>query len=353
MLVWFPSVFSLVDTINAVFSLAGTVPFCLLMGILLVKASLKFKHNMEPVHVFDLSILSVQFLWIFTTPHGLGTFQKCFSEPFSPYCIMINFINNTLRFSFYGDFIVSQLDKFVAVRWSFWYHEWMTISRAVIISSVCKFLMAGLTLIMMCVDVEYFKCFPKNTIPFCNNLKPNNVFWRTIPVCIVQMVILFVTLYICKVISHLQENTTRLANVRPSITTNITDEETPNDNVKGCSQIRRTSSCPNTFIRFPTNRIVNQPSEPFETNNSSCFPITLEFYDFAKKSLNVNLQTLVLSVLMIPMNILYVYIYITGESCETQLPRPPGKPFYWPIAYYLTMIAYLGFWIITFRKLSM
>ena len=91
----------------------------------------------------------------------------------------------------------------------------------------------------------------------------------------------------------------------------------------------------------------------FESNNSSCFPITIEFYDFAKKSLNVNLQTLVLSVLMIPMNILYVYIYVTGESCETQLPRPPGKPFYWPIAYYLTMVAYLGFWIITFRKLSM
>ena len=112
------------------------------------------------------------------------------------------------------------------------------------------------TLKVMCVDVEYFKCFPKNTIPFCNNLKPNNVFCRTIQVCIVQMVILFLTLYICKVISHLHENTTRLAIVRPSITINITEEETPNDNVKGCSQIRQTSSSPNTFIRFPTNRIV-------------------------------------------------------------------------------------------------
>ena len=330
----------------------GTVPFCFLMGVLLVKACFKFRSNREPVNVFDLSILTVQFLWIFTTPFGLGTFQKCFSDSFSPYCIMINFINNTLRFSFYGDFIVSQLDKFVALRWSFWYHEWMTISRAIIISFTCKFIMAGLTVFMMCVDIEYFKCFPKDTIPFCNNLEPNNVFWRTIPVSIVQIVILGVTLYICKVISHLQECTSTLTNVRPSLTTNIIDEYTSNANIEGTSQIRRTNSSPTMFYRHANKETDGQQVNEIENNSNSCFPITIEFYDFAKRSLNVNLQTLFLSILLIPMNILYIYIYITGESCETQLPRPPGKPFYWPIAFYLTMIAYLGFWFITYKKLS-
>lgn len=325
----------------------GTIPFCFLMGVLLVKACFKFKHNMEPVNVFDLSILTVQFLWIFTTPFGLGTFQKCFSNSFSPYCIMINFINNHLRFCFYGDFIISQLDKFVALRWSFWYHAWMTNSRAVVISFSCKFLMAGLTLVMMCVDIDYFKCFPKNTIPFCNNLNPNNVFWRTIPVSIVQIVILSVTLYICKVISHLQESN---SNLRPSLTTNVNEEETPNDYIEGNNQIRRTNSNPNMFYRHSVCQSLEEDAP--KSNDNGCFPITQEFYDFAKRSLNVNLQTLILSILMIPMNVLWVYIYITGESCETQLPRPPGQPFYWPFAYYLTMIAYLGFWFITYKKLS-
>ena len=301
-------------------------PFYILMGLLLVKAFIKYKHNMEPTHVFDLSILIVQFLWVITNTFGLGGLQKCFSDSFAPYCLLINFINNGLRFCFYGDFIVSQLDRVAALGWSFWYHEWMTISRAVIISLICKFLMGLLTLFMMCVDVDYFKCFPKDGVPFCVNFKQNNVFWRTIPIMIVLIIIVCVTLYIGKVVYLLQKGNSPLINATNEVASPDIEQD-----MKEAFEI---------------------PKEEQEPVNRSCFPITQEFYEFAKKLLNVNLQTLLMSVLLIPMNVLWIYIYVTGESCEEHLPKVTGKPFYWPIAYYLVILAYLGFWIITYKKLS-
>ena len=241
--------------------------------------------------------------------------------------------------------MVSQIDRFTALKWSLWYNDWMTTGRAIIITSCCKMIMVGVTFFMMIVDYDYFTCYSGRGIPLCDNFRVNNVFWRTIPVCIVQIVLLVVTLYVAKIIIHHQKQVGTTIQL-PALASSENQENTDEPGEESL-EVRRKDSTPDLFYKIPHQTSGNIDLEDVETAGSNgCLPVSNIYIETAKKFLNINIQTLCISFLMIPSNIFYIRAYITGETCNQ------NNIWLFAVAIYLTVISSLGFSFATYKKLT-
>ena len=77
----------------------------------IVKLFIKHRHHLEPVHIYELSILS-DFLVIFTTVF-LENFECIYqSQIWAPYCVVVNFVRLSARLSVFTDISASQVDRF-------------------------------------------------------------------------------------------------------------------------------------------------------------------------------------------------------------------------------------------------
>ena len=75
----------------------------------IVKLFIKHKHNLEPLHIYELSILS-DFVVIFTTV-VLQKIEWKF-QSWAPYCVLVNCVRTAVRLSVNADLSASQVDKF-------------------------------------------------------------------------------------------------------------------------------------------------------------------------------------------------------------------------------------------------
>ena len=75
----------------------------------IVKLFIKHKHHLEPIHIYELSILS-DFLAIFTTVF-LQQIERKY-QSWAPYCVLVNFVRISARLSLNADISASQVDRF-------------------------------------------------------------------------------------------------------------------------------------------------------------------------------------------------------------------------------------------------
>ena len=74
--------------------------------IVTVKLFIKHKHNLEPNHIYELSILS-DFVVIFTTVVLQKAEWTCV-----PYCVLVNSVRIAVRLSVNADLSASKVDRF-------------------------------------------------------------------------------------------------------------------------------------------------------------------------------------------------------------------------------------------------
>ena len=79
----------------------------------IVKLFNKHRHNLEPIHIYELSILS-DFVVIFSTV-VLQKIEWKFRS-WAPYCVLVNFVRIAVRLSVNADLSASQVDRFY-IRW--------------------------------------------------------------------------------------------------------------------------------------------------------------------------------------------------------------------------------------------
>ena len=73
--------------------------------IVIVKLFLKHRHSLEPIHIFEFSILTDMTVWF--GMFFLGNFERLFSG-WSAYCVLVNFVDTLSRLSGYADLAVAQ-----------------------------------------------------------------------------------------------------------------------------------------------------------------------------------------------------------------------------------------------------
>ena len=109
----------------------------------IVKLYIKHKHHIEPIHIYEFSILSDMTVW-FTT-FFLGNFEWNY-QGWAPYCVLVNFVDTSARLSGYADISASQVDRFyiryiilypvyqvdrfLALYWNSEYKERVTVRQA-------------------------------------------------------------------------------------------------------------------------------------------------------------------------------------------------------------------------------
>ena len=89
----------------------------------IVKLYIKHRHHIEPIHIYEFSILSDMTVW-FTT-FFLGNFEWNY-QGWAPYCVLVNFVDTSARLSGYADISASQVGRFLAIYWNAAYKERVT-----------------------------------------------------------------------------------------------------------------------------------------------------------------------------------------------------------------------------------
>ena len=307
---------------------------------ILVKSYLKHRNHLEPVHIFELNSLLSITVYITSSDFGLGNFNKYFPN-WSPYCILLNYLQYSSRLSIFADLSASQADRFLALYWSSSYKSRVTTTVALGITISVKIFMAFITLIGGGIfDPDIFKCSYEPRPALCNYFLQSNFYWSVIPMCLCGGVVFVVTLYVMRVIIKHQSSVTpvvsipktedrsEISNAVVSATISVkvnmrclkerstmtTEGESLDEVVtpRIVEKIRRTNDDPNMFFKVSTVKPMS-PEPPIP-----CFPIPeLMNLTLAKTMLKANVQTICMLMLMIPFNALNVYIFVTNESCST------------------------------------
>ena len=164
-------------------------------------------------------------------------------------------------------------------------------------------------------------------------MKNDNIYWFTLPMCICLIYIIFVIWYAVKVIilEESKMNPSSLTNRSPTISTICTapppiashltenvhaieedivieDIENGEEEQSKTEIIRRTSH-PHVFhkINSPEAEVIEQSSPKL---------LTLIKVEMVKKILQFNIRGLCILLCLLPQSILYIYVYITGNSCS-------------------------------------
>ena len=95
-----------------------------------------------------------------------------------------------------------------------------------------------ITILIYFVDPDVFRCAPY-TLPICAYIRKNNFYWVTLPLCSSYLVVLFVTVYVIKIILKQENTITPLVNLRASTSANrpLTISHSFNNNVQHNDQI--------------------------------------------------------------------------------------------------------------------
>ena len=269
-------------------------------GLCLVVLGLRHRNNIKAVHILELNTLLD--LTVGVICHGLQNFD--FYLQGDLYCIIIHTIKQWAKFSFYADFSLGEIDKFLSLYWSYSYKVRVTNIRAKFLIVIVKFLLIPVTVTAAFLDTDYLRC-SRHLIFVCSHFKPTNFFWTTIPMVICSSVTITVSIYTFRVARRIANNVTPVVNL-PAIPT-ISASKHRHD-------IKRMSSEPYSFKRVE----VPAPA-PVPEIVPSCSIIierTSDLLQTAKTAVKFNIICLCFIGLLIPENILNTWVFFSKISCE-------------------------------------
>ena len=221
---------------------------------------------------------------------------------------------DNFSYSTFGGICLSQVNHFLKLYWSPGYEERVTTEGSLKSIAGLKTGLGVAIWIGLMTDPNSSNCSNSKT-PICNLLQPSKYVWVMIPIVMVILVTLSVTVYVVKIVLRLQNSVAPVVTLPlPTVSTQrLENKTTQKDKRKKDSQdveTKRRNSNPSMFFK-----VRGQRRNSSEVAPNVCFPTPIQL-SLAWKVLKVNLLSLCILLLYLPLSIVFTYIYITGESCE-------------------------------------
>ena len=273
----------------------------------LVGLGLRHRHNIEAVHILELNTLLD--ITVVTVCKGLQNFD--FYLQADLYCIIIHALKHWAKFSFYADFSLGEIDKFLSLYWSASYKDRVTNNRALVLILGVKVFLIPVTVTAALLDTDYLRC-SREYLFVCGHFKSTNFFWTTIPMVICSTVTIAVSIYTFRVARRLANTVTPLVTI-PVIPT-ISASSHNHD-------IKRMSSDPYSFKRVEVEAPKSVPTLGQVIGRTS------ELLQTAKTAVKFNIISLCTLGLLIPENILNTWVFFSGISCKDDPDFPTRAKF--------------------------
>ena len=316
-------------------AMVSSLVLCFQLFVIL-RLYIKHKKKSNAENLFEINFLVDIFvtLLIFTCFLPL---EDLFSG-FSCFCATVNFLLYFSKFSLFVDICLYQYDRYLYLKLKSSYK--VVPQHAIDKIMSAKVVILFFTCFAVVVDRNIIDC-GKDEFFVCNEMQNDNIYWFTLPMCICLIYIIFVIWYAVKVII-LEESKMNLSSHSPSplpVLTNrgqtistictapppiasyltenvhaieedivIEDIENGEEEQSKTEIIRRTSH-PHVF-----HKINSLEAEVIE--QSSPRLLTLIKVEMVKKILQFNIRGLCILLCLLPQSILYIYVYITGNSCS-------------------------------------
>ena len=169
---------------------------------MLVHLCKKYKHKLEPVHIFEIITL-VDLCVIISNlalRHLLG--EQLGNE--SLFCKISTIITFASRLSYYLDICWTQFDRFLALYWNIEYKERVTNNKALFIITITKVLNIFLAMfVMMVLDPTWFECQNGDQYQ-CTVYKKNNALYFTFSTTLAMATVIIVSSYSMKLVFKMQ-----------------------------------------------------------------------------------------------------------------------------------------------------
>ena len=152
----------------------------------------KYKDRMEPVHILEINKLvdQVNTMVFLALLHLLG--GKLGEE--SWLCKMINIFLFASIWSYYLGFLLTQVDRFLALYWNISYKERVTNNKALVLVTITKIISIILAMIAMLMDPDWFKCQCEKAYQ-STIFKTTNAFYFSLPMTLGVISVIVVLLY--------------------------------------------------------------------------------------------------------------------------------------------------------------
>ena len=205
--------------------------------------------------------------------------------------------------------------QFLAVFLNASYKENMTTRISFIIIGVIKSLLFLINFLSL-INPSVLNCSKKNYM--CRHFHPSKFYSNTIPMIICSLISFSVSIYVVKVAKNLSKNSIapiQVSNISQNVEkTQESLEQIPSshvtvgrkDFIKHQSIERRTSD-PVLFFKTEKLQVIYKSFVPNQSGN---------VLKFVKTNEKVNLISLYIICLMIPSNILKIFVFATGKSCS-------------------------------------
>ena len=253
----------------------------------LVGLSLRHRHNIEAAHILELNILLDMTISLIL--NGLQNFDSFFFEIIEgdSFCILIHAVTHWAKFSFFADFSLGEIDKFLSIHWSTSYKLMVTKHRALVLIIAVKILLIPITVTAALLDTDYLRCL-REYLFLCGNFKSTNFFWTTIPMVICSTVTITVSIYTFRVARRLANTVTPVVNIRmiPSVSASVHSHEV------ACQIVPTLST------------------------------LTSDLLQTTKTAVKFNIISLVTLGLMLPPNIVNTWVFFSGINCTNSLDFP-------------------------------
>ena len=291
---------------------------------MLVHLCKKYKHKLEPVHIFEINTLVDDYLMIFNLAlrHFIG--GQLGDE--SLFCKISTIITFASRLSFYLDICWTQIDRFLALYWNIEYKERVTNNKALFIITITKVLNIVLALLVMVVlDPTWFECQSEQNYQ-CTVYKKNNALYFTFSTTLAMATVLIVSSYSMKLILKIHSEVSPVVNLNhPPVSTNV---RTLSKAVESFDILRNDSN-PHLFYKTKIkNKMIKKTKiRPEENILLSCVPPSGQIIlEKAKIVLVNNLMTFCILMMMLPNCVMDLVVYLEDKVCDENLGfEVPGR----------------------------
>ena len=273
---------------------------------MLVHLCKKYKHKLEPVHIFEINTLVDKCLMLSNLALRNFIGEQLGHE--SLICKISTIITFASRLSFYLDICWTQIDRFLALYWNIEYKERVTNNKALVITTITKVLNLVLALIAMLMDPTWFECQSGQNYR-CTVYKKNNALYFTLSASLAMATVIIVSSYSMKLILKIHSE------VSPVVTLN----HPPASKIKTISKsvesfdIMRNDSNPHLFYKRAK---IRQEG----TMILSCVPPSGQnILKKAKIVLINNLMTFCILMMLLPHYVMDLVVYLEDKDCDENL----------------------------------
>ena len=280
---------------------------------MLVHLCKKYKHKLEPVHIFEINTLVDLCLIIsnLALRHLMG--EQLGNE--SLFCKISTIITFASRLSYYLDICWTQLDRFLALYWNLEYMERVTNNKALFIITITKVLNIFLALFVMVVlDPTWFECQSGKTYQ-CTVYKKNNALYFTFSTTLAMATVIIVSSYSMKLVLKMHSEVSPVVNLNQF--PNSTKVRTLSKAVESFDILRNDSN-PHLFYKrakiIPEGNMILSYVPPPGQN----------ILEKAKIVLINNLMTFCILMMLLPNYVMDLVVYLEDKVCDER-SEVPGR----------------------------